>query len=112
MSDNNETWFVEPRPINAYELAERVRNSMDYNPHDVAIVARNHKFEHEHFLRMIAEMPTLPMKHGEWVRIEKGTDDIDQYWICSKCGDYTYFETNYCPNCGCKMDGGKENDQG
>ena len=31
--------------------------------------------------------------HGEWL-----TDDI-----CSVCGDYNEFRTNYCPNCGARM---------
>ena len=32
--------------------------------------------------------------HGEWL-----TDNI-----CSVCGDYNEFQTNFCPNCGAKMD--------
>lgn len=30
-------------------------------------------------------------------------------WQCSLCGGYSPRETNYCPNCGAKMDDGSEN---
>ena len=43
--------------------------------------------------------------HGRWFWTETGEQDYEQFWVCSKCGDHTYFLTNYCPNCGAKMDG-------
>ena len=46
---------------------------------------------------------------GEWVWTQRGTDDIDQYWVCSKCGSHTYFKTKYCGDCGRTMlNGGKD----
>lgn len=54
----------------------------------------------------IDEMPTIdPVKHGEWVS-KNG-------WVsCSVCGLEPPNETNetsdYCPNCGAKMDKEKE----
>ena len=49
-----------------------------------------------------------PVVHGRWVhdggRVENGID-----WChCSECGKSDNFcaRTNYCPNCGAKMDGG------
>ena len=49
-----------------------------------------------------------PVVHGRWIhdrrRIESGID-----WChCSECGKSDNFcaRTNYCPNCGAKMDGG------
>ena len=60
----------------------------------------------------IGNMPTIdavPVKHGKW--IVKGQDIF-----CSVCGEesaYTWSGaskfSNYCPNCGAKMDGGKDN---
>lgn len=44
--------------------------------------------------------------HGQW--IGSGYD-----FSCSNCGVYqTYLtgRTNYCPNCGAKMDGGENNE--
>nr|DAG23536.1 MAG TPA: DNA-directed RNA polymerase [Caudoviricetes sp.] len=62
-------------------------------------------------LRMIDDAPAAdvaPVVHGRWIhdgrRINGGID-----WChCSECGKSDNFcaRTNYCPNCGAKMDGG------
>lgn len=62
----------------------------------------------------ILDMPVAdvaPVVHGRWIhdgqRINGGID-----WChCSECGKSDNFctRTNYCPNCGAKMDGGEEN---
>ena len=60
---------------------------------------------------LINEAPTIdaaPVVHGEWIWTERGDEDYEQYFVCSKCGQQQYVETNYCPDCGAKMDGGKE----
>ena len=56
----------------------------------------------------IKEMNTAPVKHGKWE--VKGQD-----LYCSVCGmesAYTWHGSskfsNYCPTCGAKMDGGKD----
>lgn len=59
----------------------------------------------------IIEMPAADVAlvvHGEWVMYE------NKVYHCSMCGqlrpfddDYDYWESNYCPNCGAKMDGNK-----
>lgn len=58
---------------------------------------------------LIDKMPTIDaveVKHGEWVH------EFGGYVNCSECGasplldgEREYVETNYCPNCGAKMDG-------
>ena len=46
------------------------------------------------------------VKHGEWRRVGARVDWVE----CTSCGyrldvePYTYPNTNYCPNCGAKMD--------
>lgn len=49
-----------------------------------------------------------PVKRGEWVTKPDGFIPADIY--CSECGKrYNFFyNPNYCPNCGVKMDGGKK----
>ena len=44
-----------------------------------------------------------PVRHGEWV----ATDD-PWFSACSVCGyiEYECVGSNYCPECGSKMDGG------
>ena len=44
-------------------------------------------------------------RHGRWE--ECGQYDVFDYYQCSECGYFSFDgETNYCPNCGAKMDGG------
>jgi len=43
----------------------------------------------------------VPVKHGEW----KNTYS-EYFFACSEC-KCTSHPTNYCPNCGARMDGGK-----
>ena len=55
-----------------------------------------------------------PVRHGRW---EKRKNCL---WRCSECGqippydvigdDVSYWECQYCPNCGAKMDGGADGD--
>lgn len=53
-----------------------------------------------------------PVQHGHWIDCE---DDYSSYVRCSVCGDeFTCWEadcakTDYCPNCGARMDGGADN---
>ncbi len=74
--------------------------------------------------RSINDAPTIdavPVKHGKWKY--KNDEDFDYVPCCSICGepdalsrnDYNYRggkirdnNSNYCPNCGAKMDGGEE----
>ena len=42
-----------------------------------------------------------PVVPGEWLCAE--TDD-EQFFLCSVCNNKEYWESNYCPNCGAKMD--------
>lgn len=52
-----------------------------------------------------------PVVHGRWIRYE-GEDDCEcsvcLHWFCvCKSGkNVTVKNAHYCPNCGCKMDGG------
>ena len=47
-----------------------------------------------------------PVRHGRWRLYSPLTDTFE----CDKCGYQVIdesFRTNYCPNCGAKMDGGE-----
>ena len=71
----------------------------------------------ERQLRAIRELPAADVaevRHGRWI---DAYPDIEpnpmfMYGICSECG----FEQgiskylNYCPNCGARMDGGKDDE--
>ena len=42
--------------------------------------------------------------HGRWIWNEEGEIDWEQFYRCSNCGNKEYWESNFCPNCGAKMD--------
>ena len=62
--------------------------------------------------KMIFLLRTFPtadveeVKHGEWERIIR--NGKPRGIQCSLCGKQLHFHENYCPRCGAKMDGGKE----
>ena len=66
---------------------------------------------------VIDKAPTIdaePVRHGRWGETQViGYDGIHPVYgkPCSKCGYETeLYKPNYCPNCGAKMNGGKDND--
>ena len=65
----------------------------------------------ERQLRAIRELPAAdvaPVRHGEW-EIVVGSNG-KEYMVCTCCRvsqDLTGVFT-YCPNCGCRMDGGDD----
>ncbi len=72
--------------------------------------------------QVMESLPTIdPVKHGKWrMKMMENVINGEKRKVreCSECGS-AYFvydssdntidvEPNYCPNCGAKMDGGKE----
>lgn len=71
-------------------------------------------------IKILKEAPAADVqeiKHGEWIKMYNNPDDGNYY--CSEChngidvatGKVTPIDRGllYCPNCGAKMDGGKNN---
>ena len=75
-------------------------------------------------VKIVNQFPSAdvaPVRHGRW---EPYFEDIEIYntggfterkqtgWICGRCKSEEsitpYYKTNYCPNCGAKMDGVSE----
>ena len=57
--------------------------------------------------RDITELPAADVAevvHGRWIWNEEGEIDWEQFYRCSNCGNKEYWESNFCPNCGAKMD--------
>ena len=46
-----------------------------------------------------------PVRHGRWLYVDT---DTEQFFLCNRCKKKEYWESNYCPNCGCRMDGGDD----
>lgn len=62
--------------------------------------------ETKKFVLSQPEIDAVPVMHGRWYWAEDG------HCKCSMCGQYatikrTVVKTNFCPNCGSKMDGGQ-----
>ena len=60
-------------------------------------------------LEHIPAADVAPVVHGRWVEQEKYT--FGTMYDCSICGDRILdngHSWNYCPNCGCRMDGGDD----
>ena len=45
------------------------------------------------------------VRHGRWLCVDT---DTEQFFLCNRCKKKEYWESDYCPNCGCRMDGGVE----
>ena len=67
------------------------------------------------FKKAIKNMPkgiivdVAPARHGQWIEQEKYT--FGTMYDCSICGNRILdngHSWNYCPNCGCRMDGGAD----
>ena len=50
-----------------------------------------------------------PVVHGNWIRIDTDGEAISKCSVCKFPVSTFWNESNYCPNCGAKMDGGKDN---
>lgn len=70
------------------------------------------------FEEVYGEMQRIPaadvqeVKHGEWRQEYRSGREINEGFVSSCCDMWNERKTDYCPNCGAKMDGkdGKQND--
>lgn len=46
---------------------------------------------------------------GRWIKRQFADEPTDFCYSCSECHLTYEVDTNYCPNCGAKMDGGNNN---
>ena len=70
--------------------------------------------DNEYLGNRLSVAPTIeakPVVHGRW--ISKNPHGYEWIFVCSNCSyidGYPFNDrSNYCPNCGAKMDGGIEN---
>ena len=52
-------------------------------------------------IRKIQAADVAPVRHGRWLCVDT---DTEQFFLCNRCKKKEYWESNYCPNCGCRMD--------
>lgn len=56
-------------------------------------------------IKAIPDADVVPAVHGRWLCVDT---DTEQFFLCNRCKKKEYWESNYCPNCGCRMDGGDD----
>ena len=56
-------------------------------------------------IERILAADVAPVRHGRWLCVDT---DTEQFFLCNRCKKKEYWESNYCPNCGCLMDGGDD----
>ena len=99
------------RLIDADALYDKVDESRYNNGHKDGKIHTNHYAEHNHFLLMISDAPTIeaePIRHGKWL-LECEPDGTPYCFHCSVCDDdFSYIDVmsgyERCPHCGAKMD--------
>lgn len=60
----------------------------------------------EYVCEMIDDAPTIEeRKTGRWI-FKEDFRIVDGYdWKCDQCGSWQRYTSNFCPSCGCKMEG-------
>ena len=53
----------------------------------------------------INSIDVSPVRHGRWLCVDT---DTERFFLCNRCKKKECWESNYCPNCGCLMDGGDD----
>jgi hypothetical protein len=71
-----------------------------------------------HAIKIIREMPVAdvqPVKHGRWIDIYEyckahglRPSGLEVYYWCSECDKAAKKTSDFCPNCGARMDGDTE----
>ena len=91
----------------------------EYIKREEAIEAVKHAWdkglEPSQYIEIIPAADVSQVRHGKWLHTEIEDDEewggIWHKWTCDNCG-YSVGNnpngTNYCPNCGAKMDGGAD----
>ena len=79
----------------------------EYIKREEAIEAAQHAWakglEPSQYLEIIPAADVATVRHGRWIASH------DEFCACSICKYPVYVgwnQTNYCPNCGARMDGG------
>lgn len=79
----------------AIDAIKRYESADNYDLNNGLILAMN----------AVEDAPTIdPVKHGTWIEYPIA-DEMNK---CSECGVLRFGESNYCPNCGAKMEGSEE----
>lgn len=87
---------------------ENEKRLIDANRFEKLLLNHRTSYLHkEDVIAALANQPTVDavdaveVVHGNWIPCD---DDFDMWYECSVCGGASLSETNYCHDCGAKMD--------
>lgn len=66
----------------------------------------------DNYLELAPTVDAVEVVHGHWIFKHNPIDDPKRYFVrivCSNCNLHTGQKSNYCPQCGAKMDGDSSN---
>ena len=49
-------------------------------------------------------------RKGKWIEESEDWRNQITWWQCSKCGTPSSYKSNFCPNCGCRMEEGEQDE--
>ena len=53
------------------------------------------------YIKCIPAADVAEVRYGRWLCVDT---DTEQFFLCNRCKKKEYWESNYCSNCGAKMD--------
>ncbi len=63
----------------------------------------NSDWKYEGLETDVASLPSVTQKSGKWIRVTDKTGHL--VWECDKCSWQQRLSTNFCPDCGARMEG-------
>ena len=102
--------MAEQRFIDANNLIEEIREERCYNCRNFKDMKCDYCGTAD-YIYMIEDMPTAdvaPVQHAKW-EVVVGSNG-KEYMVCTGCRKQQDLTGvfSYCPNCGCRMDGGDD----
>ena len=91
------------RLIDADALVEQMEAGAEYCEDSIC------KLVYEMDIREVKRAPTFERKKGKWRVVSRQADSFTAY-RCSECNELVYGRTNYCHNCGARMERGEANE--
>lgn len=96
------------RLIDADKLLHEVKMSTKLIAESRNATARNVVKKVLYIIEHSETVDAEPVRHGKWIALPKEFDTFCKCSLCNYPVDFNWGQTNYCPNCGAKMDGDEQ----
>lgn len=93
------------RLIDANAAADKIMHEVEVHADEIGIGAVAIMIAFARALRDETDFPTIKpeVRHGRWVKIEQNGSQFRRK--CSECGGIVHAVSDFCPDCGAKMNG-------